>query len=106
MATLNTRGIRAALLAADLTDRAQSTAIHHQVENPASSGLRFLYVTPERIAKSKNLLSKLQKAYLSGGLRRFAIDEAHCACAHGHDFRACPPRALPAPDAERDERAP
>lgn len=87
VASLSQRGVRCALLAADLTDRTQSTEVHHQIEDPATSGLRFLYVTPERIAKSKMLVSKLQKAYHGKMLLRFAIDEAHCACAQGHDFR-------------------
>ena len=44
-------------------------------------------MTPERVAKSKMLISRLQKAYLAGGLSRIAVDEAHCAAAQGHDFR-------------------
>ena len=58
---LTARGVHAALLAADVTDRTQSTEIHRLIESPSSSALRFLYVTPERIAKSKLLLAKLQK---------------------------------------------
>ena len=86
-ASLTERGVSCALLAADLTDRSATTAIHHQIEDAGVSGLRFLYVTPERLAKSKLLLAKLQKAHLAKRLQRFAIDEAHCACAMGHDFR-------------------
>jgi len=58
-----------------------------QAADPKGSGLRFLYVTPERVAKSKLLISRLQKAYLTGDLCRIAVDEAHCAAAQGHDFR-------------------
>ena len=58
---LTARGVHAALLAADVTDRTQSTEIHRLIESPSTSALRFLYVTPERIAKSKLLLAKLQK---------------------------------------------
>ena len=84
---LHAIGVRAALLAADLTDRAEATRIQSEAADPASSGLRFLYVTPERVAKSKQLLSKLQKCYLASQLSRFCIDEAHCCAAQGHDFR-------------------
>ena len=87
VANLQAMGVPAALLAVDVTDRQASAAIHQQIADPSASGLRFLYVTPERIAKSKMLLSRLQKAYEAGALLRFAIDEAHCAAAQGHDFR-------------------
>lgn len=42
------------------------------------SALKFLYVTPEKVAKSKTLLNKLEKLYKGNGLARIAIDEAHC----------------------------
>ena len=80
-------GIRAALLASESTKGAEATALQNEAADPASSGLRFLYVTPERIAKSKMLMSKLQKCYTSGQLARVAVDEAHCCSAQGHDFR-------------------
>ena len=87
VANLGARGVRAALLATDVTSKEEQTAIHQQIADPEASGLRFLYVTPERVAKSKLLLSRLQKAYLAGLLARIAIDECHCAAAQGHDFR-------------------
>ena len=87
VANLTSRGVRAALLATDVTSREEQTVIHNEIADPASSGLRFVYVTPERVAKSKLLLSRLQKAFLAGQLVRIAIDEAHCAAAQGHDFR-------------------
>ena len=87
VANLRSRGVRAALLATDVTSREEQTTIHNEIADPASSGLRFVYVTPERVAKSKLLLSRLQKAFLAGSLVRIAIDEAHCAAAQGHDFR-------------------
>jgi len=53
----------------------------------SNSNLKLVYCTPERIAKSKTFMNKLQKAHGLNLLSRIAIDEVHCCTTWGHDFR-------------------
>lgn len=77
--------IPAAMLSASSTKEHVKTVQAAMISNDHE--LKLLYVTPEKIAKSKIFMSKLEKAYKGEHLTRIAIDEVHCCSQWGNDFR-------------------
>lgn len=72
---LKKRNINAELLCST-TDKEKVNAIHKLLSDSSySCPLKLLYVTPERLAKSKRLMSSLQKCYQFKKLDLIAIDE-------------------------------
>jgi len=49
--------------------------------------IQLLYVTPEMLSKSQNLINALTSLHSRKRLARIVIDEAHCVSQWGHDFR-------------------
>uniref|UniRef100_A0A182PC96 ATP-dependent DNA helicase n=1 Tax=Anopheles epiroticus TaxID=199890 RepID=A0A182PC96_9DIPT len=84
--SLERLNIRAQLLCST-THKETVSQVHKELSNKRPPTIKLLYVTPERLAKSKRFMTALQKCYQNGNLDRFAIDEVHCCSQWGHDFR-------------------
>ncbi|MCC5923739.1 MAG: RecQ family ATP-dependent DNA helicase [Crocinitomicaceae bacterium] len=75
---LHQRGIKAAAITSGMSRR----EIDIILDNAKFGGMKFLYVSPERL-KTELFLTRFKQMHV--GL--IAVDEAHCISEWGHDFR-------------------
>ncbi len=78
VSALERRGIKAALVNSTLS----SAENHERLTKAVAGELKLLYVAPERFASPV-----FRRALREMEIGLVAIDEAHCVCEWGHDFR-------------------
>ena len=75
---LRRRGIKAAYITSHMEHEMVLTIL----ENSIFGAYKFLYISPERLASSMflNKLRRMEVCFIT-------VDEAHCICQWGYDFR-------------------
>jgi bloom syndrome protein len=87
VAHLRENNIRAATLNSEISSEERREIMNYLRESHPEQYMQLLYITPEMINKSQNILNALSGLHRKKKLARIVIDEAHCVSQWGHDFR-------------------
>jgi bloom syndrome protein len=87
VAHLRENNIQAATLNSEIPLEERREIMSYLNESHPEQFIQLLYITPEMINKSQNILNALSALHRKKRLARIVIDEAHCVSQWGHDFR-------------------
>ena len=79
---LRQRGIMAEAIHAGMSKR----EIDISLDNCVNAGVKFLYLSPERL-KTELFLERIKIVFRKRGVCLMAVDESHCISQWGYDFR-------------------
>ena len=87
VAHLRKNKIQAFLINGETSNDERSALMEALKEYDVQSFVQILYVTPEMLSKSQQMINTFERLHRRQKLARLVIDEAHCVSQWGHDFR-------------------
>ena len=82
-------GIKCGMIHSKTSKEEYNRITSNMKQPPTFTGERekLVFISPEKLIKSKRILNVLEQSYKKNALDMIVIDEAHCCSEWGHDFR-------------------